>query len=146
MNKIHLTILGLKNFETNDLEILKKELDDIHLQINYRSVLYEPLKDLNRKINTILRKRETSKQVWVRFSCSWSGYNNSSAPRRTLGAEYRKLNRDVAEKLPKYFCHRFDDSSTNDWNISIVNVKGKEKSSAYSHQVDEFLERFTAKK
>ena len=79
--------------------------------------------------------------MWVRFTCSWSGYsNNPSAPRRTLGAEYRKLGREIAEKLPNYFCHRFDDGSTNDWNISVVSVRGKEKGSSYSQQVDRFLE------
>ena len=138
MKKIYLNILGLKNFETEDLEMLLNEVNKIEL--NFNDVLYEPVKELKYKIRKEISKRQNSKQVWVRFICSWSGYsNNSSAPRRTLGAEYRKLAREVAEKMPKYYCHRFSDGSTNDWHIEIVSVKGKEKGSSYSQQVDKFI-------
>ena len=138
MKKIYLNILGLKNFETDELEELEKAVSEVN--IPYSSILYEPAKELKRKISIIQTKRRTSKQVWVRFVCSWSGYsNNPSAPRRTLGVEYKKLNREIAEKLPKYYCYRFSDGSTNDWNIEIVSVKGKEQGSDYPYQVDELL-------
>lgn len=142
MREIHLNILGLKNFETEELQDLLNGVNRIKLLFD--DLLYEPVNGLKFKIRKEISRRENSKQVWVRFTCSWSGYsNNPSAPRRTLGAEYRKINREIAEKMPKYYCHEFSDSTTNDWHIEIVSVKGKEKGSSYSRQVDEFMKQLT---
>ena len=134
MGKIYLNILGLKNFESEDLESLQKELDKI--QIDYNSILYEPFKELKRKVFAILQKRQSSKQLWVEFTSYWSGY--TSGQRKLVGRHYRKISREMAEKMPKWFSHRFSDNTTNDWSIKIVSVKGKDEGS-YSGQIDDFL-------
>ncbi len=138
MNKIYLNILGLKNFETEDLLKLKSEIE--LLRPTYSSILWEPVGELKRKIQTELRKRETSKFVWVEFVSYWSGY--TSKQRKVVGKHYRKIERTIAEKMPKYFSHQFSDNTTNDWNIRVVNVKGENEGS-YSQQVDEFLKSLT---
>ena len=141
-NKINLNILGAKNFDDEKIEQIEKALNEI--RIPYQNILKQPFQELERKIRIIKNKRKNSKTVWAKFTCSWSGYsNNPSAPRRTLGTEYRKLNREIAEKLPNYFCHKFTDGSTNDWNIKVVSVRSKKKSSSYGHQVDEFIKSLT---
>lgn len=139
--RIHLNILGIKNFETEDLIKLQNEIEQ--LKPNYSSILYEPINELKRKIQIELQKRETSKQVWVEFVSYWSGYNSNQ--RKIVGKFYRKIDRKIAEKMPKYFCHIFSDNTTNDWNIKIVSVKGKNEGS-YDSQIDEFLSGIMEKK
>lgn len=140
MKKIYWNIRGIKNFETCDLNTLLQELNKINIE--YSSVLYDPLRRLKRNIRTELHRRDSSKKVWVKFTCSWSGYsNNPSAPRRTLGADYKKIDRGIAAKLPKYYSHSFDDGSTNDWRIEVVSVKGNEKPTSYNHQIRDILKK-----
>lgn len=137
-NKIYLNILGFKKFDDEQLEDVSKEVEE--LAIAYDSILREPLNELIKKIRVEQNRRKNSKLVLVEFVCSWSGYsNNSSAPRRDVARHYRKVDRKVADKMPKYFCHNFSDGSTNDWSIKIVSVKGKNESLQYGNQVDEFL-------
>lgn len=134
MKNIYLNILGIKNFETEDLIKLRDEVEQ--LRPSYSSVLWEPVGELKRKIQSELRKRETSKYVWVEFVSYWSGYTSNQ--KKIVGKFYRKIERKIAEKMPKYFCHNFTDNTTNDWNVKIVSVKGKNEGS-YSNQIDEFL-------
>lgn len=138
MKKIYLNILGLKNFETGDLVKLRDEIET--LSPTYSSILYEPIRELKRKIQIVLRKREVSKSVWVEFVTVWSGYSNpaSQGQRREVGRFYRKIERQKALSLPKYFVHSFTDGTTNDWSVKIVDIRGKD-SGSYSSQIDEFL-------
>jgi len=134
MNKIYLNILGTKNFDTEDLSILQDAVKELRPQ--YGTILYEPVIELERKIRAELQKRERSKYVWGEFISYWSGYTSSQ--RKIVGKHYRKIQKDIAQKMPKYFSHKFSDDTTNDWNIKIVSVKGKDEGS-YEQQIDEFL-------
>lgn len=140
--KIYLNILGFKNFETKSLIELCEEIEK--LKPTYSSILYEPINELNNKIRTQLRKRETSKKVWVEFTAIWSGYSNpaSSGQRREVGQFYRQFNRDIANKLPSYYSYPFSDGTTNDWNIKIVDKRGNNTGS-YSSQVSEIINSLT---
>ena len=136
MKKIYLNILGLKNWENKDLQLLQKKLENI--KIDYSSIIYEPFIELKRKLRIILERRERSKYVWVEFISYWSGYTSNQ--RKLVGKHYRKIERVVAEKMPKYFEHQFSDNTSNAWNIKIVSIRGKDKGS-YSQQIDEFLKQ-----
>jgi len=141
MKEIHLKIINLEKFNNEELLELKKELENAKSHM-INSPLYEPLHALEEKIYNILQKRKTSKYVWLEFSGFWSGYRSSQ--RRQIGVHYRKVKREIAETMPKFFSHNFDDNTTNDWSICIVPSKGKEWGT-YAHQVDEFLKRFISK-
>lgn len=132
--KIYLNILGFKNFEDEELEKIFNELEEIKL--NFNSIFNEPLSELKRKVSMEKNKRERRKWVWVEFISYWSGYTSNQ--RKITGKFYRKIDRDIAEKMPKFYCHNFTDNTTNDWYIKIVSVKGKDEGS-YSSQIDEFL-------
>ncbi len=142
--KMHLNILGLKNYSSEKLSEILKEVEKIN--VNLDSILREPIDKLRHKIRLEQGKRERRNWVWVEFSCSWSGYScNPSAPRRDIDKHYIKLDRKIAEKLPSYFCHNFTDNSTNDWHIKIVDVL-KKSHGTYKHQVDEFLKTLEEEK
>ena len=134
--KIYLNILGLKNFINNDLQILLKEVESLELKNGYSSILYEPVKKLAFKIRYELNKRERSEFVWVEFVSYWSGYTSSQ--RKIVGKHYRKIERLLVDKMPKYYSYKFSDNTTNDWNIKIVDIRGKDEG-GYTQQIDEFL-------
>ncbi len=134
MNKIYLNILGLKNFPTEDLIKLRDEVEI--LRPLYSSLLWEPVGELKRKIQIELSKRERSKFVWVEFESYWSGYTSSQ--RKLVGRFYKKLEKSLVEKLPKYFEHQFSDNTNNAWSVKVVDVRGKDEGS-YSQQIEEFL-------
>ena len=136
MKKIYLNILGYKNFETNELAILRDEVEKMRGSMGYSSILWDSIGELKRKINIELSKRENSKKVWVEFVSYWSGYTSSQ--RRLVGRFYRKMDRDIAVKMPKYFEHQFTDNTSNAWNVAIVSVRGKDEGS-YSSQIDDFI-------
>ena len=135
--KIHLNILGIKNFKSESLKDILSEIEK--LNISYSSFMYKPIDNLKRKIRIEIGKRERSKFVWVEFVAYWSGY--SSSQRKVSGKFYRKLDRNLASKLPKFYQHNFTDNTTNDWYIKQVDVKGKDEGS-YKNQIDEFLASF----
>ena len=134
MEKIHLNILGIKNFDNKDLSDILEELEEI--KPNFNSIFNEPLSELKRKIRIEQGKRKRRNWVWVEFISYWSGY--TSKQRKVVGKFYRKIDKSVAEKMPKFYCHNFSDNTTNEWYIKIVSVKGKDEGS-YSNQIDEFL-------
>lgn len=137
MGKIYLNILGIKNFNDDDLKEIYSQLEKINIEAY--TLLYEPFEELKRKIGIEQNKRERRNWVWVEFTCSWSGYsNNPSAPRRDIGKIYRKISKDKVDKIGSYYCHRFSDNSTNDWYIKKVSVRGKD-TGAYAHQIDDYL-------
>ena len=134
MNKIYLNILGFKNFEDEELDKISEELEEI--KPNFNSIFNEPLSELKRKIRIEQGKRERRNWVWVEFISYWSGY--TSKQRKIVGKFYRKIDRNTAKKMPKFYSHSFSDNTTNDWYIKIVSVKGKDEG-GYSQQIDEFL-------
>ena len=134
--KIYLNILGLKNFINNDLQILLKEVESLKLKNGYSSILYEPVKKLAFKIRYELNKRERSEFVWVEFVSYWSGYTSSR--RKIVGKHYRKIERLLVDKMPKYYSYKFSDNTANDWSIKIVDIRGKDEG-GYTQQIDEFL-------
>ena len=136
MKKIYLNILGFKNFESDELKPILDGLEKI--EFDYNSILREPFSQLKFKIRRELDKRKNSKFVLVEFESFWSGY--TSGQRKLVGRFYRKLDRDLAEKLPKYFEHQFTDNTSNAWSVKIVDVRGKDEGS-YSGQIDEFLSK-----
>ena len=118
------------------LKILLKEVESLELKNGYSSILYEPVKKLVFKIKHELNKRERSKFVWVEFVSYWSGYTSSQ--RKIVGKHYRKIKRLLVDKMPKYYSYKFSDNTTNDWNIKIVDIRGKDEG-GYTQQIDEFL-------
>jgi hypothetical protein len=134
--KIHLNILGLKNFDSEKLKELLKEVETLYLQVRYGTPLYEPLEKLKVKIRYEIGKRERRKWVWLEFTSYWSGYTSSQS--KLVGKHYRKVDKATADKMPKWFSHSFTDNTTNDWSIKQVDVPGKSEGS-YSNQIDEFL-------
>ena len=136
-----LNIIGYKNLDNKALLELVEKVKEAENILPYSNEVKDSLQKLGWQLQVELNKRERSKYVWVEFSCSWSGYsNNPSAPRRTIGVEYRKLDREIALKLPNYWSYVFSDGSTNDWSIDIVSVRPKNsKGSSYPHQIDELL-------
>ena len=137
MTKIYLNILGLKNFETEDLNKLLAEVEALNPV--YTSWLYDPIHELRRKINYEIAKRKRSKTVWVCFESYWSGY--TSGQRHMVGRFYRKLDKTLVDKLPKYFEHAFTDNTSNGWSVKAVDVPGKNEGS-YSGQIDDFLAKY----
>lgn len=135
-----LNIIGYKNYSNEDLQkkidLLKRAYD----RLGFTDEVGEALSDTSRQLIIELNKRERGKYVWVEFVTEWSGYSNpaSSGQRREVGRFYRKLNRDLANKLPNYYQHHFTDNTTNDWYIKQVSVRGKDKGS-YSQQVDDII-------
>ena len=136
-----LNIIGYKNLSNNELENEITILQEAENILPYDNDVKEAIKELVWQLHRELDKRSRSKKVWVEFSCSWSGYsNNPSAPRRDIGLEYRKLDRNMVESFGNFYSHRFSDGTTNDWHICIVDVKPKSyKRTTYPHQIDEFL-------
>jgi len=139
---MRLTIIGHKNLESEELKRLTSELQEAENILPYSSPVKEAIKDLRWKVQMELNKRERSKFVWVEFVAVWSGYSQpaSRGQRREVGRFYRKLSRDIADKLPGFYSHSFTDNTTNDWSIRQVSVKGRD-SGSYSQQVDEIIER-----
>ena len=134
MNKIYLNILGFKNFDDDRLNEVYNELEKT--EIDFSSFFAEPLSELKRKIRIEQGKRERRNWVWVEFISYWSGYTLKQ--RKIVGKFYRKIDRNTAKKMPKFYSHSFSDNTTNDWYIKIVSVKGKDEG-GYSQQIDEFL-------
>ncbi len=139
MEKINLNILGLKNFENEDLDKLLIEAEKV--KVDFGNDLYTPFSKLRMKIRIEQNKRKRRDWVWLEFTCSWSGYsNNPSAPRKDIGKIYRKVKKELVEKIGSYYSHTFSDNSTNDWGIKVVSTNGKDTGS-YSHQIDEYLSK-----
>lgn len=130
------TIIGFKSLENEGLTKLVSELQEAENILPYSSSVKEAIKELKFKVSGELSKRERSKFVWVEFESFWSGY--TSGQRKLVGKFYRKLNKSLVEKMPKYFEHKFTDNTSNAWHVKVVSVRGKDEGS-YSNQVDEFL-------
>lgn len=81
----------------------------------------------------------TDEQVWVEFNGYWNGYKPGQ--RRLVGRHYRKMKKELAEKMPKSFSYKFSDNSINDWAIKPVSKKGKNEG-VCSEQIDEFMSQF----
>jgi len=140
-------IIGYKSLATEDLENVCEQLRNAKDKLSWKSEVKKALYQLRNQLLSEINRRERSKKVWVEFSCYWNSYSyNSSASHRKLGVEYRRLDREIADKLPNYYYHRFSDGSTNDWSIKIVDVKGKEEPTCYNDQIDKFLKRFKEEK
>jgi len=133
-----LTIIGHKNLESEELKRLIAELQEAENILPYSSSVKEAIGDLRWKVQMELNKRERSKKVWMEFVASWSGYTSNQ--RKEVGRWYRRLSRDIANKLPSFYAHHFSDNTTNDWYIKQVSVKGKD-SGSYSQQVDEIISK-----
>ena len=132
--EINLNIRGIKNYADEELGVLLEEIKK--LEVDYNSLLYQPIRGLEGKIRIEIGRRERRNWVWVEFVSYWSGY--TSRQRKIVGKHYRKVERTVADKLPSFYSHRFGDNTTNDWSIKIVSVRGKDEGS-YSQQVDDIL-------
>lgn len=136
MKTIYLNILGIKNFTSEDLKVLLKEVETLDLKVGYGTLLYEPVQKLKHKIRLEVGKRERRKWAWLEFTSYWSGYTSRQS--KLVGKHYRKVSKEVADKIPKWFSHRFTDNTTNDWSIKVVDIPAKNEG-GYSQQVDEYL-------
>jgi len=136
--KINLTIAGLKNLDNEELEKIKRELECFR-NGTCISFLKDPINRLIDKIDNVIWMRKHSKYVWLKFDGYWS--KNNISPRQHVGTFYRKVRRDIAAKMPKFFTHKINDSAEIEWAITVVHFIGKEHG-LYSEQINEFLSNF----
>lgn len=131
-----LNIIGFKNMEDNQLEILTLNLDEATSKLGYSDEVAVALRNLSYDIRGEINRRNRSNSVWVEFVGEWSGYE--SRQRKEVGRFYRKLHRSTADSLSSYYRKDFTDNTWNDWYVKKVSVRGKD-SGSYSAQVDEII-------
>jgi len=132
--------LNITGYKTKDIE----ELREIEKNIEVSCKLLPFEDEVRKALNTLLfdikrelRKREKSKTVLVKFTAEWSGYTSNQ--KKLCAVEYRKISRDIFNKMPKSFVHNFNDNTNNLWKAKIVFRKDKKSYNTYGSQVDKFL-------
>jgi len=108
--KIKFNIIGYKSLKTKKIELIISQLILAKSKLVGDEVgeVRNAIDMLKRQLSYEVNKRQRAKKVLVKFTCYWSGYsNNPSAPQRKLGAEYRKIDREVDPKDTKLLLSSF---------------------------------------
>ena len=127
-------IIGYKSQDTDKL----RELETAITKLPWDSVVKNGLLEIKFNIKRELERRETSKKVLVKFTAEWSGYTSSQ--KKDCAIEYRKIDRALWDKMPKYFSHQFSDNTHNGWRAEMAIKDGGDSYNSYGSQVDKFLE------
>ena len=76
------------------------------------------------------------RKITVWFVGIWSGYRSEQS--HIVHTEKRRLDKELYDKLPKFFLSHFDDNTHNRWTLQL-NKPAKQVSNTYSFQIDNFL-------
>ena len=135
-----LNIIGYKTKNTEELQEIREELQKAIKKLTWDCQVAKALERLFWQIKLELDRRGKSKKVLVKFTAIWSGY--TSTQRKKCAVEYRKIDRNTWEKMPKTFIHKFTDNTENLWSAEIVYKKDEPAHNSYGYQVDNFLNTY----
>ena len=142
MKEIEFRIKNMKTIPKEELEKLNKNINAALRIISKESDMLKLtgiLLNLSSTIDNELRKRSRAKNVWVKFTATWSGY--TSKQERVVAIVYKKLGKDFVRNHSLSFTHNFSDNTYNYWTAKEVLKEGNDSFGTYEHQVDSFLEK-----